>query len=885
MANPNKHDVSTGVSLKRDTYDLSHSNHFTGKIGQLIPVMWNELVPGDTFHISPNFNVRFAPTSQPLQNRIKCVIDYFFVPFKAIWKNQNAFFNQGMNNTEQPPAHPFLQITPEKAKTMLKPSTLLDYLGVPTFIGTKSSVASQIPLFNQFEQNEMKEMDMLYSNSCFTYIDDDAVIEDAKDIFDERMASPNGGFMSSKDYLRYSIDNCFDATSCTRSCLVGSWLADPSLSLKTLLAGGKIKDVPKAMFNGLTTKPWNYCVDGPLTDGKFYFHGGSVGITPTVNTNVYLMAYGAKDDSTPFSKGDGNLNELFLSAVPQAVGFAVSGTGNSDYLLDYSADLADINAVIEFNKKAGLKTVFGFFSFYKASDNVFDPDKIGYFSPTQGLYSLSQKLLASSNLGSSSYNSLESSGDPKTYHGFRAMNHPSYSIMYTDGVNPKLLPLSLSGSASISNFLDSNHSNFLGITVSFSQLIDDTDQVAAIASSPFVGNRPVHPINALVPRAYTCCGNFFYRNKDIDYLRQDANGNQTDAFQNTTRVVDQFLADNQMKDGADSYEYKLMNALLEKDMFTSCFTEPLVNYHPLIGIRQKDNSASYDFAVKDGFVTITAEDVTTQGFDVKNAKVTSYGTSLLDDEISALKDMIATGITTADIRHAQALQRWISNKVQKGYNFTEQQLAQFGINSHWNPLTAPQYLGSAAQWVNNGMLVSSDKDEMGLTAGLPIARSEKENRIVCHASERGFVMGIMRVVPIPVYTQAMPAGLAVPDYTEYFQPEFDNKGYEVVKNSEIAPILANIEGKIHEPFGYNVGWHRYKSAFDQMHGDVSINFRNIVMKREFSVLPTLSRSFIECRAEDYDNVFNITKQGDKFIAEIFHSIKAERPMIDYQSRV
>ncbi|QCS36339.1 major capsid protein [Capybara microvirus Cap3_SP_264] len=897
--NPNVHNVSNDEKLKKTQYSLDHSNHLSGRIGQLLPVLTMECVPGDSIKIRPQFNLRFAATTQPLQNRTKAVIDYFFVPFKALWKNSNSFFRAGMNNVGNPPAHPYVKC-PTVFSEIYKRfgvGSLLDYLGVPTYMNHDIAYSLTLPLYNQFDVQEGKEMDIFYNNSIISlrnHYKNDHTQYAGKAIIQHLIDEPSfiynysNTHLLSSDFTREGLNKVFVNNTNTVNILCGTWLAPPALSRKTLFSNGLLKDLPNSMFKGnlaLTTK--QYCINDhfDINHREIVFYGGN---TYNIGNNRNLVFVVAKCplDWRPNGSFVGNGDFLAVYDIPSSdissVGFNANSNAQHEISVKIPEEAIEYMNVLQDNVlQDNERLIFGLFTAYDANTDFSNNSKLGWFSPST-LYKTKSQQKLSALRGAASQPTLKGmvKGEAFDYSPDFGMS-PSYNL---GNGSASLVQLNKSYAGFVGNFEDAP-CNYLGISCSFALLSSAPDFVAALQSSPFVGDNPKYPINALLPRAYECCYNYWYRNQDIDYLRQDADGKPSDSFEGTTRVVDQYLTDSQMADGADEHNYVIHNALLEKDMFTSCLTQPLVNYNPLIGIRQKENNSSFDFAVKDGVVTITAEHVG-DGFDLENAKVSSYSTSLQDTEISVLKDIIATGITLADIRSAESLKRFISNKVQKGYDFNSQQFAQFGVSSDWNPITAPQYLGSAAQWINNGCITDSDGDDLGRLAGLPTCRSNgAERTIVCHAHERGIVIGIMRVVPIPIYSQAIDPFLIVPDFTEYFHPEFDNKGWEHVKGCEIAPLIYGNSDNPHEVFGYNVAYHRYKSKFDQMHGEMRRDFNQTVLMRDFAVKPTLSRSFIECQADQYNNVFADTHQTDKFIGEIFHSIDAVRPITNYQSRV
>lgn len=90
--------MSNVMSLKglknhvhRNGFDLSARNLFTAKVGELLPVMTREVLPGDKFKIKQQWFTRTVPVKSPAFTRIREYYDYFFVPCRILWKNFDNF--------------------------------------------------------------------------------------------------------------------------------------------------------------------------------------------------------------------------------------------------------------------------------------------------------------------------------------------------------------------------------------------------------------------------------------------------------------------------------------------------------------------------------------------------------------------------------------------------------------------------------------------------------------------------------------------------------------------------------------------------------------------------------------------------------------------------
>jgi hypothetical protein len=81
----------------RNSFDLSHRNMFTAKVGELLPCFVQELNPGDSVKVTSSYFTRTAPLQSNAFTRLRENVQYFFVPFSALWK---YFDSQVLNMTK-----------------------------------------------------------------------------------------------------------------------------------------------------------------------------------------------------------------------------------------------------------------------------------------------------------------------------------------------------------------------------------------------------------------------------------------------------------------------------------------------------------------------------------------------------------------------------------------------------------------------------------------------------------------------------------------------------------------------------------------------------------------------------------------------------------------
>lgn len=132
------------VSPGRSVFNLSYEKKFTCDMGQLIPVMCDEVVPGDIFHIGNQAVLRFQPLVAPIMHEISMIVHYFFVPYRLLWPTEKvwsgnppdrvltvtgweSYITGGKDGADA-------QSVPEWEPTSTAIGTLWDYFGFPTSV-------------------------------------------------------------------------------------------------------------------------------------------------------------------------------------------------------------------------------------------------------------------------------------------------------------------------------------------------------------------------------------------------------------------------------------------------------------------------------------------------------------------------------------------------------------------------------------------------------------------------------------------------------------------------------------------------------------------------------------------------------------------------------
>lgn len=124
---------------KRSTFDLTHDRRMSIQVGTLTPIMITECVPSDTFSGSTEMLARLAPLLAPIYDQVHIYTHFFFVPNRLLWENWEEFITGGRLGVGIDPVNapvpPWLEIEWGMNNGTVGPSSLGDYLGVPSFPG------------------------------------------------------------------------------------------------------------------------------------------------------------------------------------------------------------------------------------------------------------------------------------------------------------------------------------------------------------------------------------------------------------------------------------------------------------------------------------------------------------------------------------------------------------------------------------------------------------------------------------------------------------------------------------------------------------------------------------------------------------------------------
>lgn len=172
---------------KKSKFNLSHEVKLSCDIGQLVPTMCLEAMPGDRFKLRTESLVKFAPLVAPIMHRLNVKHYFFKVPLRLLWDGFEDFITGGPDG-KAAPAFPKIHFSGSDfndaaVKKLFSNGSLADYLGMPTlgkdypYQGIADNYVSALPfrayqlVYNEYfrDQNLQPEIDIDFGSGDYFF--------------------------------------------------------------------------------------------------------------------------------------------------------------------------------------------------------------------------------------------------------------------------------------------------------------------------------------------------------------------------------------------------------------------------------------------------------------------------------------------------------------------------------------------------------------------------------------------------------------------------------------------------------------------------------------------------------------------------------------------
>lgn len=365
-----------------------------------------------------------------------------------------------------------------------------------------------------------------------------------------------------------------------------------------------------------------------------------------------------------------------------------------------------------------------------------------------------------------------------------------------------------------------------------------------------------------------------------------------------------------MKGGADTILYELHQCNWERDFLTTAVPNPQQGANaPLVGLVMGDVITRAD----DGTYSVQKQTVLVDEDGSKyglSYKVSEDGERLVGvdydpvsektpvtainsyAELAALATTEGSGFTIETLRYVNAYQKFLELNMRKGFSYKQIMQGRWDIDIRFDELLMPEFIGGISrelsmrtveQTVDQQSSTSQGQyaEALGSKTGIAGVYGSTSNNIEVFCDEESYIIGLLTVTPVPIYTQLLPKDFTYNGLLDHYQPEFDRIGFQPVTYKEICPmnIVANDStDQLNKTFGYQRPWYEYVAKYDSAHGLFRTNMKNFIMSRVFSGLPQLGQEFLLVDSDTVNQVFSVTEYSDKVFGYVKFNATARLPI-------
>lgn len=349
--------------------------------------------------------------------------------------------------------------------------------------------------------------------------------------------------------------------------------------------------------------------------------------------------------------------------------------------------------------------------------------------------------------------------------------------------------------------------------------------------------------------------------------------------------------------GEDKTPYGLHYANWASDMFTTAVPSPQQGKAPLVGVTTYSRTVELEdgnsrtelaFAMVDEDGKKYAVDFDSNGEELKGVKYRELGSNQEVSPVRNLYDLVTSGISINDFRNVNAYQRYLELNMFRGYSYKDIIEGRFDVNIKYDDLNMPEYLGGVTRDITMSPVTqtvetSSDGSylgSLGSQSGYATLYGNSKSDISCFCDEESYIIGILTVVPMPVYTQVLPKHFLYRDRLDVFNPEFDHIGFQPIKMNELCPVnqFVTDSAKMGDTFGYQRPWYEYVQKLDTASGLFRTQLRNFLINRVFKTPPELGSEFTTVNPSEVNDVFSVTETTDKILGQIIFHATAKLPI-------
>ena len=216
---------------------------------------------------------------------------------------------------------------------------------------------------------------------------------------------------------------------------------------------------------------------------------------------------------------------------------------------------------------------------------------------------------------------------------------------------------------------------------------------------------------------------------------------------------------------------------------------------------------------------------------------------------------------------------------------------RWDIDIRFDELLMPEFIGGISRELSmrtveqtvdqqSGSSQGQYAEALGSKTGIAGVYGSTSNNIEVFCDEESYIIGLLTVTPVPIYTQMLPKDFIYNGLLDHYQPEFDRIGFQPITYKEICPLNFDISNmnEMNKTFGYQRPWYEYVAKYDNAHGLFRTDMKNFIMHRTFSGLPQLGQQFLLVDPDAVNQVFSVTEYTDKIFGYVKFNATARLPI-------
>lgn len=156
------------IYKSRSKFPLNHSHKTMFNEGDLIPILVQEVYPGDTFSVDTNYVIRTTvPFIRPIMDNLFIDIRYFFVPNRLVYDKWTQVMGENKTSAWAPDS--YAEVPQVSGK--LSVGSIADYMGVKNASSSNNVTVSRLPfrafglIYDEWYRDENLQQPMLINKS------------------------------------------------------------------------------------------------------------------------------------------------------------------------------------------------------------------------------------------------------------------------------------------------------------------------------------------------------------------------------------------------------------------------------------------------------------------------------------------------------------------------------------------------------------------------------------------------------------------------------------------------------------------------------------------------------------------------------------------------